>query len=111
MDEEIFGWEMEEEILEEKFLSLFLSGEELEEGTTLSQEIRRIQDKLGGNRRLTDRTPISLHEPPLNRQLDVNLWDAGHSPVLNQKTCTSNAHRRLHRLLTGFHRRSLISSI
>ncbi|MCD9646381.1 hypothetical protein HAX54_036164 [Datura stramonium] len=31
MDEKTFGWEMEEENLEETFASLFLSGEELEE--------------------------------------------------------------------------------
>ncbi|MCD7460176.1 hypothetical protein HAX54_043002 [Datura stramonium] len=41
MGEETFGWEMEEEILEETFASLFLRVEELEEGVDLPQKIRQ----------------------------------------------------------------------
>ncbi|MCD9641082.1 hypothetical protein HAX54_026954, partial [Datura stramonium] len=65
MDEETFGWEMEEEILEETFSSLFLISEEWEEE-------RR-------DRRFSGRTSMQkcrCRPPPEDKVVNEILWEA-----------------------------------
>ncbi|MCE3214650.1 hypothetical protein HAX54_052970 [Datura stramonium] len=85
MDEETFGCEMEEEILEETFARLFLSGEEWE-------EVNAIQGKkgIGHDRSFSGRMLMQKRRVPPSRRI-VNPYDAGQSPALNQETYTGNA--------------------
>ncbi|MCD9639343.1 hypothetical protein HAX54_023783 [Datura stramonium] len=76
MDEEIFGWEMDEEILEETFASLFLRGEELEESVHLE-----VKSVFGDP---SSESPLQRNEPPTSCRSQ---------PLYLEKTCIGNAHR------------------
>ncbi|MCD7463835.1 hypothetical protein HAX54_051513 [Datura stramonium] len=64
MDEGIFGWDMEEEIVEETFVTLYLRGEELEERGCTSRKTR-----IGHDCRYISGTPMKKRQaPPSHRQ-------------------------------------------
>ncbi|MCE3052450.1 hypothetical protein HAX54_052675 [Datura stramonium] len=109
MDEETFGWEMEEEFLKETFASLFLSGEELDEVCQVSKRISTAKP------RTTYMPPVSTSVPGCNSNIDVlpcetlSLISIRKMPTICRfeirETYIGNSHWRPHRQLASSHRR------